>query len=59
MHFQSYAYDKNHWLLEPDLPHILAHYGQDLTSYQKELTAFGVLAGGRAYQLASSCPPHP
>jgi acyl-CoA dehydrogenase len=26
MNFQSYAYGKNHWLLEPDLKHILRRY---------------------------------
>jgi len=52
MEFQSYAYGKNHWLLEPDLPHILKRYWPDLAAHEAEITRFGALAGGRAYEMA-------
>jgi acyl-CoA dehydrogenase len=52
MKFQSYAYGKNHWLLEPDLKHILPLYWQDYRSHKPGLLSFGELAGGRAYEIA-------
>jgi acyl-CoA dehydrogenase len=52
MEFQSYAYGKNHWLLEPDLKYILPQYWQDFSTREPDLTAFGELAGGRAYEIA-------
>jgi alkylation response protein AidB-like acyl-CoA dehydrogenase len=52
MNFQSYAYGKNHWLLEPDLKHILRRYWAGLAGRDEALSAFGALAGGRAYQVA-------
>jgi acyl-CoA dehydrogenase len=52
MEFQSYAYGKNHWLLEPDLKYILPHYWQDFSTREPDLTNFGELAGGRAYEIA-------
>jgi acyl-CoA dehydrogenase len=52
MEFQSYAYGKNHWLLEPDLKYILPQYWQDFSAREPDLTAFGKLAGGRAYEIA-------
>ena len=52
MRHQSYAYGKNHWLLEPDLPHLLRRYGEAFDQLQASLSLFGELAGGRAYQLA-------
>jgi alkylation response protein AidB-like acyl-CoA dehydrogenase len=52
MDFQSYAYGKNHWLLDPDLRHILARYWPDYCQYEGELSQFGELAGGRAYEIA-------
>lgn len=52
MEFQSYAYGKNHWLLEPDLPHIFKRYWPAYQQHEKEFVEFGELAGGRAYQLA-------
>ena len=52
MEFQSYAYGKNHWLLEPDLPHILKRYWPDLAAHEAEIARFGALAGGRAYEMA-------
>ncbi|MBN1149221.1 MAG: acyl-CoA dehydrogenase family protein [Anaerolineales bacterium] len=52
MNFQSYAYGRNHWLLEPDLKTILGRYWGALQEHEAELSAFGELAGGRAYQVA-------
>jgi alkylation response protein AidB-like acyl-CoA dehydrogenase len=52
MNAQSYAYGKNHWLLDPDIRPVLAQYWDDLAQYEDELTRFGELAGGRAYQVA-------
>jgi acyl-CoA dehydrogenase len=52
MDFQSYAYGKNHWLLEPDLKHVLANSWESFHSKEDELVRFGELAGGRAYELA-------
>ncbi|MEJ2304210.1 MAG: acyl-CoA dehydrogenase family protein [Anaerolineales bacterium] len=52
MEFQSYAYNKNHWLLEPDLQNILQRYWADFPAREQDLVEFGELAGGKAYQIA-------
>lgn len=52
MQFQSYAYGKNHWLLEPDLKLILQKYWSAYRQHEKELLEFGLLAGGKAYEIA-------
>jgi alkylation response protein AidB-like acyl-CoA dehydrogenase len=52
MNYQSYAYGKNHWLLEPDLKFILQHYWKDFADHEPALIDFGALAGGRAYEVA-------
>ncbi len=52
MNFQSYAYGKNHWLLEPDLKHILMRCWPGFGGREPALQAFGELTGGRAYQIA-------
>ncbi|HEX6303089.1 MAG TPA: acyl-CoA dehydrogenase family protein [Anaerolineales bacterium] len=52
MQFQSYAYGKNHWLLEPDLKPILQKYWGDYEKHKQDLVEFGILAGGKAYQIA-------
>ena len=52
MNFQSYAYGKNHWSLDPDLKVILGQYWPALPEHEKELSDFGELAGGRAYEVA-------
>ena len=52
MKFQSYAYGKNHWRLEPDLKHILPLYWKDFSAQEAGLVSFGELAGGRAYEIA-------
>lgn len=52
MEFQSYAYGKNHWLLEPDLRAVLGCFWPAYPQYEDELRRFGELAGGRAYEVA-------
>ena len=52
MNFQSYAFGKNHWSLEPDLKHILARTWTGFHQHDASLVQFGELAGGRAYELA-------
>ncbi|MEW6718358.1 MAG: acyl-CoA dehydrogenase family protein [Chloroflexota bacterium] len=51
MQFQSYIQDKNHWDLEPDLPHLLSIYWEDFPQHINELGQFGALIGERAYAL--------
>jgi acyl-CoA dehydrogenase len=52
MKHKSYAHGLNHWLLEPDLIHILKNYWKDLPEKEQVLIRFGELAGGRAYEIA-------
>ncbi|MCX7782164.1 MAG: acyl-CoA dehydrogenase family protein, partial [Meiothermus sp.] len=52
MEHQSYAYGKNHWTLEPDLPTILNRYWKGWEAHLGELESFGLLAGGEAYRMA-------
>lgn len=52
MHFQSYAFGKNHWELEPDLPAILRRCWPAYEQHVAALHEFGGLAGGRAYAVA-------
>ncbi len=52
MQYQSYAFGKNHWQLEPDLPHILKQYWGDYTANENKLLEFGLIAGGAAYEIA-------
>jgi alkylation response protein AidB-like acyl-CoA dehydrogenase len=52
MNYQSYAYGKNHWTLEPDLKPILEQYWPELLAHESELIEFGSLAGGLAYEVA-------
>lgn len=52
MDFQSYAYGKNHWQLDPDLKAVLQYYWPECVEYEAELGQFGELAGGRAYEVA-------
>ncbi len=53
MRFQSYIYGKNHYLLDPDLKAILSYYWPALAKHESDLIAFGEMAGGRAYEVAS------
>lgn len=52
MEHQSYAYGKNHYILDPDLEPVLSVYWPEHTRHREELVRFGELAGGRAYELA-------
>lgn len=52
MQYQSYAYGKNHWQLEPDLPHILKRYWGNYPANEAKLLEFGDIAGGKAYEIA-------
>jgi acyl-CoA dehydrogenase len=52
MEFQSYAYGKNHWLLDPDLKPVLRQYWKELPENETRLAQFGATAGGPAYELA-------
>jgi acyl-CoA dehydrogenase len=52
MQYQSYIFGKNHWELEPDLPHILKRYWRDYDLKENDLLEFGLIAGGAAYETA-------
>jgi len=49
---KSYAYGKNHWLLDADLHVILKRYWPEFKDHKRTLSEFGELAGGRAYEIA-------
>ncbi len=51
MRHQSYAFAKNHWLMDPDLRHVLSHYWKDLNKHEAALQAFGDVAGGPLYEI--------
>ncbi len=61
MDWQSYAYGKNHWRLDPNIRSILGSYWAQMPDYEPELEQFGELTGSRIYQLAyhidHDCPP--
>ncbi|MCS7057314.1 MAG: acyl-CoA dehydrogenase family protein [Meiothermus sp.] len=52
MEHQSYAYGKNHWTLDPDLPQVLSRFWKGWVAHRGELERFGALAGGEAYRIA-------
>ncbi|GIW33921.1 MAG: hypothetical protein KatS3mg072_1254 [Meiothermus sp.] len=52
MEHQSYAYAKNHWMLESDLPALLNRYWKGWEAHRDEFESFGALAGGEAYRVA-------
>ena len=54
MQFQSYAYGKNHWHLEPDLPAILARYWPAFQEHQIEFDDLGALVGSQVCLLYTS-----
>ena len=58
MQFQSYAYGRNHWLLEPDLPAVLARYWPSYQEHQDEFEDFGALTGGQVYEVADYIDHH-
>ncbi|MBX5464245.1 MAG: acyl-CoA dehydrogenase family protein [Clostridia bacterium] len=51
MRFQSYAYGRNHFELDPDLQVVLRHFWPAYGERQAELERWGELAGGEAYQV--------
>ncbi len=52
MQFQSYAFGKNHYRLDRDLPVLLRHYWPEYSQHENQLTQFGELVGGSAYEVA-------
>ncbi len=54
MEFQSYAYGKNHWLLDPDAKPVLQQYWKELPQKEDLLCRFGLAAGGPYYELADT-----
>jgi acyl-CoA dehydrogenase len=52
MQFQSYAFGKNHWRLDPDLKHVLTKYGRAGEGFFQTIDEFGQFAGGMAYEVA-------
>ncbi len=52
MNHRSYAYGKNHWLLDPDLRPILSKHWPKWGEHEQTLIDFGNVAGGRAYEVA-------
>ncbi|MGD8554229.1 MAG: acyl-CoA dehydrogenase family protein [Anaerolineales bacterium] len=58
MQYQSYAYGKNHWLIEPDLSYILERYWKGLKKHQSQFAELGELAGGLAYEVADHVDQH-
>ncbi len=46
----SYAWGKNHWLIDPDLPHILRHYWPAWETARADLEHYGALAGREVYE---------
>jgi alkylation response protein AidB-like acyl-CoA dehydrogenase len=54
MEFQSYAFKKNHWLLDADIKPVLQQYWRELSRHEEILCRFGETAGGPAYELADT-----
>ncbi|MGH8427112.1 MAG: acyl-CoA dehydrogenase family protein [Gammaproteobacteria bacterium] len=46
----SYAWGKNHWLIDPDLPNVLRHYWPQWKSARADLERYGALAGREVYE---------
>lgn len=53
MRFQSYIHGQNHYLIDPDLKAVLRHYWPDFSQHEDDLIAFGDVAGGPAYEIAT------
>ncbi|MDI3317596.1 MAG: acyl-CoA dehydrogenase family protein [Bacillota bacterium] len=51
MRFQSYAYGRNHFTLDPDLQAVLRHFWPDARAHWPELERWGELLGGEAYKV--------
>ncbi len=47
----SYAWGRNHWLIDPDLPNVLRHYWPQWESARAELEHYGALAGREVYEI--------
>lgn len=52
MQSRSYAFGKNHWTIDPDLPVLLSTYWPDARHHTDAFTQFGGIAGGKAYEIA-------
>ncbi|MGH8162205.1 MAG: acyl-CoA dehydrogenase family protein [Gammaproteobacteria bacterium] len=46
----SYAWGKNHWTLDPDLPAVLAHFWPGWGAARSDLEHYGALAGREVYE---------
>jgi alkylation response protein AidB-like acyl-CoA dehydrogenase len=46
----SYAWGRNHWQLDPDLPNILRHYWPQWNAARADLERYGALAGREVYE---------
>lgn len=46
----SYAWGKNHWLIDPDLGHVLNHYWPQWQAARADLEHYGSLAGREVYE---------
>jgi alkylation response protein AidB-like acyl-CoA dehydrogenase len=53
MHFESYAYGKNHYAMDPDLNRVLEWSSGDPVGWAKDLHKVGEIGGGRAYLIAA------
>ena len=58
MRYQSYAYSRNHWQMDPDLDPILRRYWKDLSKHEGELKAFGDTAGSTIYEVGDHVDQH-
>lgn len=46
----SYAFNKNHWTLDPDLPVVLEHFWADWEKARADFEHYGALAGREVYE---------
>jgi acyl-CoA dehydrogenase len=53
MQFESYAYERNHFKLDPDLMAVLNWCASDTTGWPEKLLELGEISGGQAYQIAA------
>lgn len=51
MRFESYAYGRNHFLLDADLGAVLTRLWPGAAAHRAEFEAFGLLAGREAYEV--------
>ncbi len=50
LEYISYAWGKNHWAFDPDLPAVLAHFWSGWATARADLEHFGALAGREVYE---------